>query len=383
MNDITKGRSRFVELARELGPVFGERAASHDREGTFAADDYADLERHKVFSAGVPLEFGGGGASHAELCAMLRELGRHSGSTALALSMHTHLVATQAYRHRHGQPAEAILRRIVDGELVLVSSGAGDWVDSVGKAERVEGGFRVNAVKRFASGSPAGDILMTSAPLDDLAEGPQVIHFGVSMRAAGVSVKDDWDTLGMRATGSHSVELVDVFVPAETVSLQRPRGVWHPFWSVVITVAAPIYTAPYLGIAERAAEIAREHARAGGVRRSDLREVGELENRLATAQMAFREMVELTNDYAFAPEAGRASQMLVRKTIATNAMRATVSKAVDLVGGRSLFKREPLERLVRDVEASRFHPLPEAQQLVFTGRVVSGLPPVEAPARAE
>jgi alkylation response protein AidB-like acyl-CoA dehydrogenase len=366
----------FVAIARQLGPAFAERAARHDLEGSFVADNYAELKQHRALSAGVPKELGGGGATHQELCGMLRELGRHCGSTALALSMHTHLVATSVWRHRHGQPAEALLRKIADSELVLVTSGAGDWVDSVGQTERVTGGYKVNAVKRFASGSPVGDLLITSAPYEDPEHGAQVLHFGLPLRAPGISVHDDWNTLGMRGTGSHSVELKDVFVAQESVTLQRPRGQWHPSWSVIMTVAPPVYVAPYLGIADRAAELAREHALRRKSDWSVWQALGELENAHTTAQLAFRDMVQLTNEYDFQPETERVSSMLVRKTIATNAILATVNKAVELVGGKSLFRRETLERLLRDVQGVRFHPLPEKQQLAFTGRVKLGLPPV-------
>src|SRR5690349_3867329 len=122
-------RTDWVAVARDLGPVFASRAAGHDADDSFVADNYRDLKERRIFSAGVPAELGGGGASYAELCAMLRELGRHDGSTALALSMHTHLVAAAVWRLRHGQPAEALLRKIAASELVLVSTGAGDWLD--------------------------------------------------------------------------------------------------------------------------------------------------------------------------------------------------------------------------------------------------------------
>jgi alkylation response protein AidB-like acyl-CoA dehydrogenase len=372
----TASEPDFVDIARKLGPAFAERAVGHDLEGSFVSDNYAELKRQRMFSAGVPKELGGGGASHSQLCEMLRELGRHCGSTSLALSMHTHLIAAQVWRFRHGLPAEALLRKVAGAELVLVSTGAGDWLESVGQAERVADGFRVNALKRFASGVPMGDLIVTSAPYEDPEKGTQVIHFALPVSAPGVTVRDDWNTLGMRGTGSHSVELKDVLVPEASVSLQRPSGVWHPSWSVIISVAPPLYLAPYLGIAERAAELAREHALR---RKSDYntwQSLGELENALTTAQMAFREMVELTNGYDFEPEVERASRMLVRKTIATNAIAATTNKAVEIVGGRSLFRQETLERLLRDVQGARFHPLPEKQQLTFTGRVELGLPPV-------
>jgi alkylation response protein AidB-like acyl-CoA dehydrogenase len=366
----------FIARARKLAPAFAERAAAHDLEGSFVAENYDDLKRERMLSAGVPAELGGGGATHEELCEILRELGSHCGSTALALSMHTHLVATQVWRHRHGQPAEALLRKIAANELVLVSTGAGDWVDSVGSSERVSGGYKVTAVKRFASGAPAGNLLVTSAPFEDPTQGPQVLHFAVPLTAPGVRVLDDWNTLGMRGTGSHSVELKEVFVPEESVSLRRPRGQWHPFWNIVVTVAPPIYLAPYLGIAERAAELAREHSSRRAEDSGVASALGELENELTIAQMAFREMIQLANGYDFEPDTERASRMLVRKTIAANAILRSVDKSVALVGGKSLYRRETIERLLRDVQGARFHPLPERQQWAFTGRVKLGLSPI-------
>lgn len=372
---ITQG-SRFLDIVRKLGPRFAERAAAADVEGRFVRENYADLKEARIMSAPVPSELGGGGATHAEVCQLLRELAQHCGSTALALSMHSHLVAAAVWRHRHGQPAEALLRKIAASELVLVSTGAGDWVDSVGRAERAPGGYRVSAVKRFCSGAPAGDLLMTSAPFDDPERGAEVLVFPVPLKAPGVTVRDDWDALGMRGTGSHSIQLEDVFIADEAVAMRRPRGQWHPSWNVIVTVAAPIYMAPYLGIAERAAGLARE---AAGRRTPDpvlIQTLGELDNALATAQMAFREMVELTNGYDFEPAVERANRMLIRKTIAANASIATVNKAMEVVGGGALYRTFGLERLWRDVQGAPFHPLPEKKQVIFSGRVALGLSPM-------
>ena len=81
----------WIGIVRELGPTFAERAAVHDANDAFVADNYAALKERGVFKAGVPAELGGGGASVGELCGMIRELGHHCSSTALAASMHTHL----------------------------------------------------------------------------------------------------------------------------------------------------------------------------------------------------------------------------------------------------------------------------------------------------
>src|SRR5262245_58731298 len=105
-------RTDWLTVVRALGPTLAARAAAHDANDSFVADNYTELKKHKVFSAGVPAELGGGGASHAELCALLRELAHYCGSTALALSMHTHLLAATVWRWRQGQPVEPLLKRI-------------------------------------------------------------------------------------------------------------------------------------------------------------------------------------------------------------------------------------------------------------------------------
>src|SRR5437870_1023574 len=114
----------WVALMTELGGDFATRAAEHDGDDSFVAENYAKLRDSGAFAAGVPAELGGGGASHATICAMVRELGHHCGSTALAFAMHSHSVASMAYGWRAGNPApEPMLRRVAAEKLVLVTSG--------------------------------------------------------------------------------------------------------------------------------------------------------------------------------------------------------------------------------------------------------------------
>ena len=373
MND-TNAPAIHTTLER-LGPQLREGAAAADREGRFVHDNYASLKDARFFSALVPTELGGGGVSHSQMCDALRQLAHYCSSTALAVSMHQHLVAATVWKYKRDQPGEALLRKVADGQLVLVSTGAGDWLNSNGEMQRVEGGYLVTARKHFASGGPAGDMIITTSRYDDPEQGPQVLHFPVPLEAKGVRSLEDWDAHGMRATGSNTLELEGVFVPDAAIALRRPQGQWHPAWNVVLTVAVPLYMAPYVGVAERAAELARDMLRK---READVYAVsllGEMENSLVQAQLAFRDAVANANNYDFAPENERASAALARKTLVSKAAVATVERACEAVGGPSYFRRSPLEQLLRDVRASGFHPLPEKKQLAFTGRVALGLSP--------
>lgn len=363
-------------LVQTIGPAFAEGAAARDAGDVFVADHYELLRRQKVFSALVPTEFGGGGVSHSAMCDFLRRLAQYCPSTALALSMHQHLVAASVYNHRNGRPGAKLLERVAATQLVLVSTGANDWMESSGSMTRADGGFQVSARKPFGSGSVKGGVLVTSAPFEDLQEGWQVLHFAVPFSASGVSLADDWQGLGMRASGSCSVVLDKVYVPDDAISLRRPRGRFHPAWNVILTVAMPMIMSVYAGVAEAAAAIGRQLA----AKRCDDPTVpfllGELENRLANAQLAMDDMVRLANDLEFSISLDLTNAMLVRKTIVAESVLATVEKALEAAGGAGFYRKTGLERLLRDAHGAQFHPLSAKRQHHFTGRIALGLDPI-------
>jgi alkylation response protein AidB-like acyl-CoA dehydrogenase len=366
-------QSDWIALARELGPRFAERAVSHDGNDTFVSTNYAELKAHRVFSAGVPAELGGGGASHPELCSMLRTLAHYCSSTALALSMHTHLIAVPAWRWRHegAAPVEPLLRRVAADQLVLVSTGGSDFLAGGGTARKVEGGYRVSARKIFGSGSPAGSLLMTMAIYDDPQDGPTVLHFPVPLDAPGVRVLDNWRALGMRATGSNDVVLDDVFVPDAAVGVRRRPGVWDHTFHTIYAIAFPLVYSVYVGVAESARDLALREVSKKAKDPTVQTLVGEMDNELATARMALRHMIDAAATNSIGVET--TNEVLVGRTLAGRAAIRTVEKALEVVGGASFHRALGLERLFRDVQGARFHPLHEKPQLLYSGRLALGL----------
>jgi acyl-CoA dehydrogenase len=68
----------------------------HDADETFVSEGYQLLQQEGFFKALVPAELGGGGAGYTEICHSLRRIAMSCGATALAFSMHAHLVAAAA-----------------------------------------------------------------------------------------------------------------------------------------------------------------------------------------------------------------------------------------------------------------------------------------------
>src|SRR5438093_1517816 len=80
----------------------------------------------------------------------------NGGSAALARAMHAHVAAAAVWRWRHQKaPVDGLLKRIATERIQLLSSGGSDWLDGSGKAVKVDGGYRIQARKVFASGAPS------------------------------------------------------------------------------------------------------------------------------------------------------------------------------------------------------------------------------------
>lgn len=362
-----------------LLPGFRDRAATHDGDGSYAAQNMAELRQGGFFSALVPRELGGGGVTHAEMVDWVRAIGRACPSTALTMSMHQHLVATTLWNHLHGRPGEALLRRVATEGLQLVSTGARDYLTSEGALTPVDGGYLLDARKSFASGCEGGDLLVTSSRLTSTDGSAEVLHFALPLRTEGVRIERDWDTLGMRGTGSHTVVIEGAFVPEASVTLRRPAGAWHPLWAIVLTVAMPLIMAAYVGLAEEAADIAI--ARAGRGARDDLTAlaVGRLTLEHTAATSALDGLVANAANFDFDPDLAHADTALRFKALCARAVRATVEAAYEVAGGAGFYRFLGLERLVRDSFGADLHPLPAPKQQLFSGRLALGLDPVSGP----
>lgn len=362
----------WYDVADRIAAQIGKTAGAHDRDGSFVGENYALLREAGLIGAAVPIALGGDGVDYRTLCGVVRRLAKACGSTALAFSMHCHLVAAAVWRWEKQQaPTDGLLRRVAAENLVLVSSGGSDWLASAGTATLVDGGFRIDARKIFSSGSPAGDLLMTSAVYDDPEAGPTVLHFGVSLKAEGVTILDTWDAMGMRGTGSNDVELNGVFLADAAVSGRRPQGKWHPLFHIISMIAFPLIYSAYVGVAEAARDAALDAAKRRRANASLIGLAGEMQNAFWTAETALDAMIAAAE--MAQPGPATTSSVMTGRTVVGRAAIRTVELAMEAAGGGAFYKSSPIERAFRDVQGARFHPLQEPAQKELSGRLALGL----------
>lgn len=167
--------------------------------------------------------------------------------------------------------------------------------------------------------------------------------------------------------------LSDVFVPDERVLANRPHGVIDPPLQVILSIAVPIVSAAYLGVATAAFDAA---VAAGAARSGDAlvqRQVGLMSHRLRIASWALDRALDEVGDDPEPSMERVAAAMAAKREIALAGVEVC-DVAMDLAGGRAFFKGSTIERCYRDVRAATFHPFGPELTLVHAGRLALGLP---------
>lgn len=362
MNNTTQYHEQLIKF----GNLITENGKQADEAKNISHKNYDILKEMKFFSGLVPKELGGGNLTFAQMCDLLKKLAHFHPSTALSVSMHQHIISANIYNHKHNKPGQAVLEKVAKNELVLISTGAGDWLASNGELTKTEGGFYLTATKHFASGCQQGDVLITSAPYKDKEAGWQVLHFPVPINTMGLKILDNWHPMGMRGTGSNSIQFENVFIPEASIALKRSRGDFHAIWCTVLPVALPLIMSVYLGIAETAATKAKLQCKAS-LDPTTPYILGEMENALITAQIVVNDMVRICDEFNFSATQQTVNEMIKRKTVAATHCKRVALKAIEACGGPGYLSFLGLECLLRDVMASHFHPMQEKRQLLFTG----------------
>ena len=360
-----------VTLTDGLLEAFRSRAPEHDRDGRYPADDLDDLRAIGWLGAAAPVELGGLGLNLVQLARDQRRLARFAPSTALSTCMHHYWVGLASDLRRFGLPAGTrILEWVSAGEVLASGHGeAGNDVPvslSTARAERVTGGWRIHGRKMFGSLGPVWDRIGIHAMDTSDPAAPVVVHGFVHRNAPGVTVVPTWDAQGMRATESHDTILDGVFIADADVLCVVPAGPSNdPAVGGMLVWALTLISNVYLGIAERALEIAVAHA----IERTSIaiphgtyahhplvqHQVAsmylELDSARATVERLAQDWVDNVDHGGRWP-----IQVLSAKWRAATASMRVVELACEVVGGGSFRRGHELERLSRDVRAARFHP---------------------------
>lgn len=359
------------KLATAVAEAAAPHADRHDLEGSFVEEGVAAARDVGYLAAPVPAELGGSGALTADMARAQRIIARSCGSTALACSMHMHIVLAAAWRWRRGDSVvEPLLRRVAGEHLVVASTGGNDWTKPSAVAMPVEGGWRVSGRKTFASIAPLANVAATFAVIGAAEPGAPVIAFGLPLKAEGVRIDETWDAAGMRGTGSHDIVLDDVFVGEGQVVARRTWGELDRPLLVASLHAWPVIYSTYLGVAEGLVETILA---AGKVRAGAARILGEADFLLRQARWALDGVLADLGDDPD-PTVDNFVPLQQMKRSVTLACLEIATLAAELAGGGAYARRGPVDRMIRDLRAAIYHPYTPDTTRLHAGQYRLGLP---------
>jgi alkylation response protein AidB-like acyl-CoA dehydrogenase len=376
----------FVKLAAEHARMASEHAAQHDRDGTFPIEVFDAMRTSGFIAATVPERFGGLGVDSVhDLTVGLCEIGRADGSTAIAANMHLvfPLVAQWlqnilTWRHlpQEAKRIDGVLAYLAGGAIVMgnVTEPGTDLTHPLAEATETDGGWRLTGHKIFGTLAPVADWFVVSCRLPRPNSTFASAYALVPRGAAGQEIQENWDALGMRASGSSDVLYRRCFVPDDRMfTLNEDWGADSEISQVTATVGNIGLLGAFLGIAEAA----RDHAVAALTKRvgnsaPSLPDVHSYSNHHIVAEMeialtSMRSVVVRTTQLVdrlicnaapeiFTPAGLRTmvQQFQCAKLLVNRGAIDVVDSALTLTGGASYGARHPLARLYRDVRAGPF-----------------------------
>lgn len=392
-----------VQVAEALAPRFAARAAAHDADASFPADDVADLRESGLLGLLVPPHLGGLGAGFADYVRVAEALARGSGSTALVFNMHASVTGALAgvpddLARQMGAPEafftarDAALSAAADGAfygVAITEREAGSRLSALRTTYEREGdGYRLRGDKSVCTGAGHLDAYLVAARAADApADGDgRVSHFLVPA-GDGLEPDDSWDPLGMRATASNGLRL-DVVVGSDAL-LGGIEGL-----AVLLAYAMPqwlvaSYAAVYVGVAQAALAAAIDYLGArtvthagtttptrGGLSRHAMvrQRVGRADAQVEAARVVLDEAARRVDVAPGEPDTNR--WIYRAKLLAGDAAMDVAASLTEACGLGALRRGSELERLFRDARSGAVMPASSDVCADYLGTAALGLDPV-------
>ncbi|HLZ78946.1 MAG TPA: isovaleryl-CoA dehydrogenase, partial [Sphingomonas sp.] len=346
---IRQSTARFA--AAEIAP----RAAKIDATDTFPRDLWPRMGALGLHGITVEEEYGGLGLGYLEHVIACEEVSRASASVGLSYGAHSNLCVNQIRRWGNPEQKAKFLPKLISGEHVgsLAMSEAGAGSDVVGmklRADKVDGGWRLNGTKFWITNAPYADTLVVYAKTTPDAGSRGITAFLIEKDFEGFSIGQKIDKMGMR--GSPTAELVfdDCFVPDENVMGPTNGGVGVLMSG--LDYERVVLSGIQLGIMQACLDVVVPYVRE---RKQFGKAIGSfqlMQGKVADMYVALNSARTYSYAVAKACDAGQTTRFDAAGAIllaSENAVKVA-NEAIQALGGAGYTKDWPVERYARDAK---------------------------------
>jgi alkylation response protein AidB-like acyl-CoA dehydrogenase len=362
----------LLDRARSIAPLLDEHAKWGDDNGRLADPVVDALHDNRIFGMWVPRELGGSELDPVSSLKVIDELTVGDASTAWVT-----MAASLAIGTGGAYLGDAAVEEIFGGERFPVIAGQGT---RPGTAVPHEGGHLLSGSWSFASGIKHSGFIHTLAIVEGTGE-PRIFVLPVEQ----ATLIDNWDVMGLRATGSIDYTIDSVFIPehfshfAVTETPERGGNLYH---LGIINIAAICHSGWALGMGRRMLDELREliQAKAGrpGAQADNdafLEDFGIAEGTYRAARALIFETWNDVNETLNSGESLSVDQNTAIRLGTIQVTRAAheVSKFVYASSGTTGLREGAIQRYFRDMHAGTQHVIPSRPILQTVGRKLAGL----------
>jgi alkylation response protein AidB-like acyl-CoA dehydrogenase len=384
---MTDASTAFLDAAHAMVPDLAAREAATLAACSVGDETIADFHRTGIMRVLQPRRFGGYQQSFVVFSRIIEILAEGCAASAwvyAVLAEHQWIIAClpeQAQVDIWGaDPLAVAASSLAPRELARTTSG----------------GWRLTGRFPFSSGCLNAQWAIIGARCEDAAGNRPTRYLLVPM--SEIEIVDDWQVLGLRGTGSRTLQLDDVFVPTHRSILLRelydgttpgaqvhpdypllraPRGLVVPFslTPVAFTLGRRALDLVAKSLSTRLSRGTRMLAESEVVQQ----QLGEAAAEIETAILIMHARREATSTLVDSGAAIPADSVLRnRRDIAFAAwqLRRGLERLVELSGARAVYDTDPLQSLWRDVVTICTHTAVSRHvSMVPFGRLLLGLPP--------
>ncbi|WP_297801935.1 isovaleryl-CoA dehydrogenase [uncultured Brevundimonas sp.] len=346
---IRDSASRFAD--EQIAPL----AAKVDAEDWFPRELWQPMGELGLHGITVEEEWGGLGLGYLDHVIAVEEVSRASASIGLSYGAHSNLCVNQIRRWGTQEQKDKYLPKLVSGEhvgsLAMSEVNAGSDVVSMKlRADKVDGGYRLNGTKFWITNSAYADTLVVYAKTDMEAGSRGITAFLIEKEFAGFSIGQKIDKMGMR--GSPTAELVfeDCFVPEENVMGPLNGGVGVLMSG--LDYERVVLSGVQLGIMQACLDTVIPYVRE---RKQFGKAIGTfqlMQAKVADMYVALQSARAYAYAVAKACDAGQTTRFDAAGCVllaSENAFR-TAAESVQALGGAGYTKDWPVERYLRDAK---------------------------------
>ena len=353
---------------------FKDRATDIDSRKLFPTQNISELEELGLLGSIIDEKYGGAGSSILSYALILEEIAKSCASTSVITSVTT-MVARAIEKAGSEKQKTDFLPRITSGKTLgafcLTEANAGSDPSSLQTSAKIKGNsYMINGEKLWVTNAPHADILLVMAN-----ENPDLGHKGISafiidksqILSGDLEVGEPENKMGLNGSHTSPIFFNNVEIPIENKLSESGKGLSIALNSLDIGRIG--IAAQATGIADAAFEASLAYSKQREQFNQPISKFQGISFKLADMKMKLEVARTMTHKAAWMADQGlkHTLESSMAKTIASENAFDITSNAIKIHGGMGYSKEYPLERYLRDVQATLiYEDTNEIQRLVIS-----------------